>query len=145
MTTHCEQQIELLIKWQHPDNVDAHFLILPREAVEATCVPLLPQSAGTTDVWWQLSEDDRRSFRVVYFHTKMNALERGDLKTPPAVVSWLRWLAVRQAKSERQTWPDAYDDASDRLKGTIAQAAARTMKAEYAKVQCILRAPPIPM
>jgi hypothetical protein len=55
------------------------------------------------------------------------------------VVAWLRWAAVRQAKSV--TWPKAYEAASARLKGHCGHAGARTMKAAYGSVARILKSP----
>jgi hypothetical protein len=129
-----------------PDNVDAHYLILPRDDVLATRAPLLEPKSPNGDVWWQLPEAERHAFRVVYFtahniHAAIAAAVRGDPKNATqAVVTWLRWLAVRQAKSESLTWPKAYECASERLKGTVAHGRARTMKAAYVSVARILKA-----
>jgi hypothetical protein len=170
---------EHVIAQYHPNNGNMHLLrLLPRGAVEATGIPLLyvptdrPDAmiAGEDDdVWWQLAEADRHTFRVVYFHiavmgarislSSINLLSdqplssnwrrrRGD-PTMRAVVSWLRWAAVRQAKSEKRqakglsrrvTWLEAYKAASERLRGTAAKGEASTMKTAYDSVQRILKA-----
>jgi hypothetical protein len=127
---------ERLMELNHPDNVNAHFLVLPRAAVEATHIPLLHSlSTGAGDVWWQLSEADRRAFRVVHFHTVYVAGR--DLHK--AVADWLRWAAVRQARSEGMTWPEAYEVAHERLIGTVANGGTSTMKTTYISVQRLLR------
>jgi hypothetical protein len=152
---------EHFIKLHHPDNDSGgHFLGLPRDAVAATHVPLLHppiQPPGDPDnVWWQLTKADRRAFRVIHFHAVYVA---GDDKAlyvtsqqkvhtrnrRKAIVAWLRWIAVRQAKFgdhpvRRRSWQKAYNVASERLKGTVAKGEWVTMKTAYFAVQRLLKA-----
>ena len=144
-------------EWCDPTgNVDVQYrYLLTRDAVEATQTPLLPHS----EIWFQLSEDDRQVFRAVYIHIMTDAFtQRGDPAditqnqlwawlhdTEQKIVrTYLRWLAVRQAKSEELSWPDAYKAASKRLQGKVAHGKARTMRGGYDTVQCILKAQPSP-
>ena len=146
------------------DNVDdvQYRYLLTRDAVEATHTPLLPHS----EIWFQLSEDNRRVFRAVYIHIMADAFAlRGDPRDTTQnellawlhgteqkiVVTWLRWAAVRQAKSERQakskrllSWKKAYETASERLQDTVAHGGARTIRGGYDAVQGILKAQPSP-
>jgi hypothetical protein len=143
VNTAVEHARRKLMEMHDPDNVNAHFLLLPRDDVVATRTPLLPQNSPNGDIWWQLPEADRHAFRVVYFYTAYVA--PGGDPTTQAVVIWLRWLAVRQAKSEsltwaKVTWAKAYEAASERLEGTMAHAGGRAMKEAYGVVQGILKA-----
>jgi hypothetical protein len=103
----------------------------------------LALDSSHSNVWWQLPEVDHHSFRVVYFHTVHVA--KGD--QDKAVVAWLRWAAVRQAKTEqsarRRSWRQAYDVASARLTKTVAEGGWVTMKTTYFAVQRLLKAQPV--
>jgi hypothetical protein len=132
-----------LIERHNPDTGNMNYVrLLPRDAVMATGMPLLPQeSANDADVWWRLSEADRRAFRVVYFHIAVIGAADGGDPTRRAVAEWLRWAAVRQAKSEkRRSWRQAYEAASNRLIDTKARGEPNTMKRAYVLVQGILKA-----
>ena len=114
-----EAYLRAFIEWQDPDNIDAQYrYLLPRDAVVATRTPLLQHS--NSEIWFQLFEGDRRTFRAVYFHVKaaayakrgdpcditQNMLEAERLATEKIIVrDWLRWLAVKRAKAERR--PDS--------------------------------------
>jgi hypothetical protein len=140
-----------IIEQYHPDNGLHYPQLLPRAAVEATKMPLLdsPNCAGAQDpddVWWQLSEADRHTFRVVYFHVAIigatassPSMRKIDKQTKRAVVTWLRWAAVWQAKSEGLSWPEAYESASERLRDTDAHRGADAMKKTYVSVQHLLK------
>jgi hypothetical protein len=95
-----------------PSNTDMHHQrMLPRGAVVATGAPLSP-SGPDDDVWWQLSEADRRVFRLIFFRVVISA--GGSVKR--AMVIWLRWAAVRQAHfSDGIPWSKAYAAAATRL------------------------------
>jgi hypothetical protein len=111
--TPAEHVRKLIEKWLDPDNVNAHYFLLPRDAVEATRTLLLPRNPPNCHIWFQLLEADRRAFRVVYFWFAPRSVlgfsayvaQRGGPidATGKAVVAWLRWAAVRQAKSEGLT------------------------------------------
>jgi hypothetical protein len=45
--TPAEHVRKLIEKWLDPDNVNAHYFLLPRDAVEATRTPLLPRNPPT--------------------------------------------------------------------------------------------------
>jgi hypothetical protein len=47
----------------------------------------------------------------------------------------VRWLAVRDALADGFEWLDAYDAASERLKGTPARGKSGTMMKSYQKVE----------
>jgi hypothetical protein len=57
--TPAEHVRKLIEKWLDPDNVNAHYFLLPRDAVEATRTPLLPRNPPNCHIWFQLPEARR--------------------------------------------------------------------------------------
>jgi hypothetical protein len=145
-------QLSRMLKWWGPENNDWHMGddVLPGSAIlaalspasRAALSPLNPQQGlhRINPTWFQLNERDRRTFRAVFFHDRINAvLTGGQREIDSPAKNWLRWLAVREAHAEVKSWVEARRIASRRLQGTIAAGKPGAMKWSYDRVQQILK------
>jgi len=134
-----------------PECAVAEFSLLPRDLVQATemLLPLpTPSDNNNNNAWGLLPERNRHQFRVVYYYYVVKKVGKPLGRYSPhdllkrAVVAWLRYTAVVQAKSEGFLWEEVFDIASDRLRNTVAKVGPSGMKKIYCKVNPLQSAHP---